>query len=257
MEPTRETLTHAEIQDYSSRYIAIEGPDGVGKTGAVNELVASLKKRYGDGKIVQIREPGHTAVGAQIRALTKNPEHIGALSNKALALLFAVDRIVTFETITLPALKAGNIVLSDRSFWSSLVYQVKVGGFDSPLFDDIHDYALQGVKPGLVAVFNTDFSVAQSRNKSRIENGGEALDRFDLAGDDAKRAIHRAFYQMCEDHPQNCRLIDTSVSEAEVAAKAIKVVKEYFDTLDAFKTQNIEEATAGQKPTIRKIRKPR
>lgn len=105
---------------YSGRYIALEGIDGSGKTTQVERL-----KRYFESKgkkVLAIREPRKTGLIGDIvhkvlRGETKMP-------SVALQYLFSTDRVLHHEEVIIPALKEGNIVISDRCFWSAIVYGI-------------------------------------------------------------------------------------------------------------------------------------
>ena len=51
-------------------FITIEGGDGVGKTTHCNILSESLRKAHFE--VVNVREPGGTLIGEQIREIVKN-----------------------------------------------------------------------------------------------------------------------------------------------------------------------------------------
>jgi dTMP kinase len=104
--------------------IVLEGLDGAGTTTQVERLAAALKA---EGHcVLTTREPSDGPVGVLIRqALTGRVVLPGALplAPETLALLYAADRTDHLRARVLPALEAGQVVLSDRSVLSSLAYQ--------------------------------------------------------------------------------------------------------------------------------------
>lgn len=107
-------------------YIAIEGIDGSGKTTQVEKLVEYFKSQ---GKVVlQTREPRKEGIIGDIvqKVLTGQQK----MPSVALQYLFSTDRVLHHEDVILPALKAGKIVVSDRCFWSAIVYGIldRTGG---------------------------------------------------------------------------------------------------------------------------------
>ncbi|MBN1961945.1 MAG: dTMP kinase [Deltaproteobacteria bacterium] len=97
--------------------IALEGIDGSGTTTQARLLGEYLKLRR---KVVCTVEPSKGPIGILIRqALVDNKK----LSDESLALLFAADRLDHIEREIEPALKEGNIVITDRYLLSSLAYQ--------------------------------------------------------------------------------------------------------------------------------------
>jgi len=52
------------------------------------------------------------------------------MSTLSLQYLFATDRVLSQEEVIIPALKRGDVVVSDRCFWSAIVYGIldRTGG---------------------------------------------------------------------------------------------------------------------------------
>jgi dTMP kinase len=105
---------------YPGKYIALEGIDGSGKTTQVQMLVDYFRKQ---GKnVIQTREPRKIGLIGEIvhKVLKKEVK----FSDLALQYLFATDRVLSQDEVIIPALKRGDIVISDRCFWSAIVYGV-------------------------------------------------------------------------------------------------------------------------------------
>lgn len=105
---------------YKGFYIAIEGVDGSGKTTQAKKIADYFKTK---GKeVVQIREPRKEGVIGDIiqKILT------GKLKMPSLALqyLFSTDRVLNQEDVIIPALSEGKTIVSDRCFWSAIVYGI-------------------------------------------------------------------------------------------------------------------------------------
>ncbi|HEX5751589.1 MAG TPA: dTMP kinase [Archangium sp.] len=107
------------------RLIVLEGLDGAGTTTQVERLASALRAE--GQSVLTTREPSDGPVGVLIRqALTGRlvlPGGAGPLAPETLALLYAADRTDHLRAKVLPALEAGQVVLSDRSVLSSLAYQ--------------------------------------------------------------------------------------------------------------------------------------
>lgn len=111
---------------YKGKYIAVEGIDGGGKTTQVEKIAEYFKQQ---GKtVIQTREPRKAGViGDIIQQVLNRKLKMSAL---ALQYLFATDRVLNQEEVILPALKRGDIVVSDRCFWSAVIYGIldRTGG---------------------------------------------------------------------------------------------------------------------------------
>ena len=101
-------------------YICLEGVDGSGKSTQLDMLDNWLTQMgYG---VLSIFEPTESPVGKLIRKMLQSPQATAPNFQKTLALLFAADRMILMDKIQ-EAEESGKIVISDRCFYSSLVYQ--------------------------------------------------------------------------------------------------------------------------------------
>ena len=102
-------------------YIVLEGIDGAGKstqTELLNDWLVS--KGYATKKIV---EPTSSDIGKLIRKELLNPESTNDINQQRLTLLFAADRLTLKEEILNAKNSKELIIISDRSFYSSICYQ--------------------------------------------------------------------------------------------------------------------------------------
>ena len=67
-------------------------------------------------------EPGDTAVGRKVRQIVLDPA-TGELADRTEALLYAADKAEHVDTVVLPALARGEVVVTDRYVDSTLAYQ--------------------------------------------------------------------------------------------------------------------------------------
>jgi dTMP kinase len=113
-------------------FLVLEGLDGAGTTTQAQRLAAWLKAR---GRRVHLTaEPSRGPLGTQVRHVLSGRLR-GAegrdFDPRALALLFAADRIDHWESEIHPRLEEGFDVISDRYVLSSLAYQAVSTG-DAP-----------------------------------------------------------------------------------------------------------------------------
>jgi dTMP kinase len=103
--------------------IVIEGLDGAGTTTQVRRLVEHLNSR--GQRAHATREPSDGPVGKLIREMLTGGHAITgqAISQSTFGLLFAADRLDHLQREVEPKLLAGNWVVSDRWYHSSLAYQ--------------------------------------------------------------------------------------------------------------------------------------
>lgn len=105
---------------YPGKYIAIEGIDGSGKSTQIDKLKKILNSEGHD--VVVTSEPmAEGSVQEIIRgALFSRIK----LPSRAYQFLYSADRTINHETIVIPALKSGKIVLSHRSNWSTIPHGI-------------------------------------------------------------------------------------------------------------------------------------
>jgi len=101
-------------------YICLEGIDGSGKSSQIEFLSQWL---VDSGlKVKKVVEPTDSEIGLLIRHILTTPEATSSNTQKILGLLFAADRLTLMEKIAKYE-EENKIVISDRSFYSSLAYQ--------------------------------------------------------------------------------------------------------------------------------------
>ncbi len=175
-------------------FVALEGGEGAGKSTQARLLRERLEAS-GHG-VLLTREPGATTVGAEIRRIVLAPE-TGALDPRTEALLYAADKAEHVETVVLPALLAGQVVVTDRYVDSSLAYQG--GGRDAvdPGLERMLRWATADLRPHLTVVLDLapDTGLARFAERDRIEaEGAEFHDRvrahfLELAGLDPEHYL--------------------------------------------------------------------
>ncbi len=164
-------------------FIAVEGIDGAGKTTQVRLLRDALES-LGENVVVS-KEPTNGQWGALIRQTAS----AGRLPPDEELDLFIKDRTEHLETVVLPALQEGSIVVLDRYFYSTIAYQ---GGRGM----DPKDVHVQMLKRFRVpdAVFLLDIDPELSVN--RIEQSrGEVPNHFE---DRRALATSRAIFKQIE-----------------------------------------------------------
>ena len=100
-------------------FITLEGPEGSGKTTAIQKAVDTLT--HMGYEIIRTREPGGTEIAEQIRNVILDKANTN-MDPRTEALLYAASRRQHLVEKVWPALKEGKIVICDRYLDSSLAY---------------------------------------------------------------------------------------------------------------------------------------
>jgi len=98
--------------------VALEGIDGSGKTTQQRRLVAAL--RTAGHIVVSTHEPTDGPAGRRIREFARGVEAPPAEEELR---LFVEDRLQHVDEVLAPALAAGEVVITDRYFLSTVAYQ--------------------------------------------------------------------------------------------------------------------------------------
>ncbi len=124
--------------------------DGLGGTTQAKHLAERLKKE--GYEVVLTHEPGGTEIGKTIRQIVKH--YPGELGRATELLLFQADRAQHYKEVLKPSLLSGKIILCDRYFDSTLVYQGAGRGWNDAILWKLHKIATNLLLPDLTFVLD-------------------------------------------------------------------------------------------------------
>jgi dTMP kinase len=154
----------------AGRFIVLEGIDGSGTTTQARRLAEELTRR--GERVCLTCEPSTGPVGVFIRKALRRElvDPDGAPRSppwSSMALLFAADRLEHVDRVVLPALAAGQTVVSDRYVLSSLAYQSVTSPEGEASLPFIAAINARARRPDLTLVFDVDEAVAAERRALR------------------------------------------------------------------------------------------
>ena len=199
-------------------FITIEGPEGSGKTTAVDTAVKELEKM--GYQIVRTREPGGTPIAEQIRNVILDKNNT-AMDQRTEALLYAASRRQHLVEKVWPALKEGKIVICDRYLDSSLAYQGGARGLGVDNILQVNSFATEGTFPDLTLLFDIDPQLGLARIAA---NANREVNRLDLEKIDFHNKVRNTFLELAKRYPERFVVIDASQSREEVAKKTLEVM---------------------------------
>ncbi len=193
----------------SGLFIVFDGPDGSGTTRQCAFLVDNLRKNHKN--VLLTTEPTESAIGQEIRAML----HRDTMpSPDAIQLLFCADRANHVSTILEPALKKGQIVVSDRYALSTIVYGT-AQGVDKEWLESIN---AKFPKPDLTFITLPPFEVCMERLNRR-----KSRDQFEM--ENFQRRVYEN-YKSLED--PSIIFVDTSGSKKKTADFVWQKYQEHF-----------------------------
>ncbi|AEW44587.1 thymidylate kinase [Serratia symbiotica str. 'Cinara cedri'] len=159
-----------------SKFIAIEGLEGAGKTTA-RDTISSVLREHGVSNIVFTRDPGSTPLAEQLRYLFKHGAGGELPTIMAEVLMLYAARTQLLENVIKPALKCGTWVIGDRCDMSSQAYQEGGRGADPQLMLSLRKAVLGRFRPDLI--FYLDLPPLIGLQRAQVRG---ALDRIEQEG---------------------------------------------------------------------------
>jgi len=187
--------------------IAFEGGDGAGKSTQAARLAVWLTER--GHEVVATRQPGGTPVGAAVRGILLEPA-TGELSPRTEALLYAADKAEHVDTVVLPALERGAVVVTDRYVDSTLAYQGAGRALTPDELQWLVDWATRRVRPALTVLLDVDADTGSERLTG--------LDRLEAEPAEFHRRIRERFRELAEAEPTRYLVLDAGAPADQISA---------------------------------------
>lgn len=144
--------------------ITFEGIEGSGKTTQVNLLNDFLTEK--GHRVTITREPGWGQLGTLIRTIILEERDL-VLAPMAELFLFCADRTQHVKDFIEPKLKNGEIVICDRFYDSTVVYQGYGRKLDMRLVNKVAKASALGMTPDVTFLLNTPVREGLSRLRER------------------------------------------------------------------------------------------
>lgn len=197
--------------------ITLEGGEGAGKSLLIDRLEREILSR--DYPVLKTRNPGGCPLGQQLRDMVLHQKDDPPVPRCEL-LLYLADRAQHVQTVLLPALKSGKIVLCDRFNDSTLAYQAAGRGLDLGEIKKLCSFASQDLIPDLTLYLDIDPRIGLQRVK-KIGLGQDRLESEKIEFHDEVRA---AYLELAKQERGRIRMIDASLSPDAVFKQALSVI---------------------------------
>jgi len=192
-------------------FITLEGPEGSGKTSHVPSLVEHLEAL--GYTVFPTREPGGTSIGEQIRLVIHDLRNV-EMHPRAETLLYQAARAQIVEQVIRPRLAAGEIVISDRYYDSTIAYQGYGHQQDLAQVRALVRYATGGLVPDLTILLDVDVELGLKR---KTQDGSE-WNRLDAYTIDFHRRVRAGYLEMVKAEPVRWVVIDAGQEWSQVQA---------------------------------------
>src|SRR5438132_11734557 len=217
-------------------FITFEGTEGSGKSTHIQLLAERLRAA---GRIVRVlREPGGTPIGEEVRHILKHSEQNQAMTAEAELLLMNASRAQLVREVIRPALAAGEIVLCDRFYHSTVAYQGYGRELDLTLVQTIIDFAVGETRPDLTLLLMVPIAVSERRRRERqaslfavptkatqgphsvpLHFDAPVRDRMEEADRHFFERVERGYRAIADAEPKRVRVVDATQSVEAVSAR--------------------------------------
>ncbi|MDG2473909.1 MAG: dTMP kinase [Paracoccaceae bacterium] len=201
------------------KLITFEGIDGCGKSTQARLLYDNLKRI--STKCILTREPGGSKGAEEIRKLL-----VTGTSNRWSAeteiLLFTAARRDHLERTISPGLRDDKIVISDRFFDSTKIYQGAARSDLVELAETLHHLTIKLI-PNLTFVIDMEPKRALKRGLDRFS--GE--DRFEEFGLNFQKKLRAGFIELTKKENKRCHLINGDNDPQKISKEIFQIYSDH------------------------------
>lgn len=204
----------------TGRFITLEGIEGAGKSTVTKFVRESLEAR--GIKVVATREPGGTPLAERVRSLVLDRQGEPITPSTETLLMFAA-RGLHLENLIRPALARGEWVICDRFTDATRAYQGAGRGVRVEWIEQLAAEVQRGLKPDCTLLL--DLPVEKGLERVRLRSGPTPTDRFEEEPAKFFERVREAYLEIARAEPKRVRIVDASVSVAEVQRQVAAVLE--------------------------------
>jgi dTMP kinase len=148
------------------------------------------------------REPGGTSIGEQIREVIHDLKNV-EMHPRTETLLYQAARAQIVEQVIRPRLAAGDLVISDRYYDSTIAYQGYGHQQDLEQIRTLVKYATGGLVPDLTVLLDVD--VEEGLKRKRKDNEWNRLDAYTV---EFHQRVRAGYLEMVRQEPGRWVVVD-------------------------------------------------
>jgi dTMP kinase len=202
------------------KFIVFDGGEGCGKSTQASLLAQRLMNE--GNRVLHVHDPGTTRIGGLVRAILLDPENTD-MNMRCEMLLYMASRAQMMTEKILPALKEGQVVISDRFVSSTLAYQLGGDGLTVAEIRAVAQIAIQGRWPDLTIILDmpTDQSSARVKPKFVLPfpekfQPQRAKDRIEQRSQKYHEQVRKNYLAQAKADPKRYCVIDAGKSQEQV-----------------------------------------
>lgn len=209
-----------EKKENKGFFISLEGGEGCGKSTQLTLLAEALRRAFPGREVIATRSPGGTPAAEKIRAVLKEKMDEEIIPATEL-LLFGACHAQMVHNLIQPAMERGAILITDRFFDSTVVYQGCARGLDREMIHTINTFSCGGTVPDLTLLLDlsTEQGAARTRARAAVET-----DRFDSETEAFHKKIRAGFLELAAAEPARFAIINANGTIEEVHRAIMEAV---------------------------------
>lgn len=190
----------------SGLFVCFEGGEGAGKS-TQSRLLAEWLEVAGHTVLLTF-EPGDTEVGKALRQIVLSPS-TGELSHRTEVLLYAADKAEHVDTVVLPALARGEVVITDRYVDSALAYQGAGRDLVVAEVEHVNRWATAELRPHLTVLLDLEPATGLGRFEERDRIEGQSLQFH--------QRVQQGFLDLAAADPDHYLVLDARAPVEQIA----------------------------------------
>ncbi|HEX9048601.1 MAG TPA: dTMP kinase [Verrucomicrobiae bacterium] len=204
-------------------FITLEGSEGCGKSTQI-ELLARQLRAIGY-RVRTLREPGGTPIGEEIRHTLKHSQNNHDMTPETELLLMNASRAQLVRQVIRPALEAGEVVVCDRFFDSTIAYQGYGRQLDLAMVKTVVDIAVGDTRPDLTLLLRVTPEISELRRAMRQATMPFVRDRIEESDRAFFERVEKGFTAIAAAEPERFRTVDASGAIDAVAGEIWRLVR--------------------------------
>ncbi|AUM62262.1 dTMP kinase [Spiroplasma monobiae] len=182
-------------------FISLEGIDGSGKTTISKMIKDSLmQKGY---NVLLTREPGGEPLAEELRRIILDEKT--NINPWPETLLYVAARKQHLDSIILPALKEGTIVICDRFMDSTSAYQGYARNIGMADVAELQNIVLGSTKPDLTIFFD----ITPKESQIRLINRKRNADRMEQENQKFHEAVYEGYQILISENSDRIKVVDS------------------------------------------------
>lgn len=206
-------------------FIVIEGQDGTGKDTQAKRLAEYFREK--GREVTYYAESGTASEDPFVAEIAKlNYGSQQDIDHRTRVLLYLVNRYEQWRKLAEPTLKQGGVVVTARSWFSTLVYEGYGAGVSRNLITKLHKIVMpeRYFKPDKTILLTLDEKTQAERlGTQNDKNWDRKKEVWKSKGNEFQKKVNQGYLKIAEEYP--VVRVDASGTIEEVFAKILEEIE--------------------------------